>query len=105
MIWTPAWGTSNLGQAQLNTPTNRDPRERVWYFDDISFANALGAYYPGSTPVYDVLGVYPPGQAWDSATGTPGAPAWSQRNGFQVPQLEAAALPLIPACSSVVVGP
>lgn len=101
MIWTPAWGTSNEGQALLNTPENRDPRERVWYFDDLTFANAMGAWATGSAPVYDLLAVYPPGQAWDTATDTPGQPAWSVRNGFQVTTLEAQALPLLPACSSV----
>jgi len=63
----------------------------------------MGNWASGGTPVYDLLAVYPPGQAWDTATDTPGAPAWSQRNGFQVTALEAQALPLIPACSSVVV--
>jgi len=71
----------------------------------VTFANAMGAFVSGSTPVYDVMTVYTPGQAWDTATDTPGAPAWSQRNGYTVTQLEAAALPLLPACSSVVVPP
>jgi len=61
----------------------------------------MGAYVSGSTPVYDVITVYPPGQAWNSGNGTPGAPAWFDRGGFTVSQLETQATAQLPDCTKV----
>lgn len=61
----------------------------------------MGAWVPGSTPVYDVIAVYPPGQPWDAASGTPGTPAWFERGGFSVGQLESEALARLPTCIEV----
>ncbi|MCO4773354.1 MAG: hypothetical protein KDA24_25195 [Deltaproteobacteria bacterium] len=104
-MWTPAWGTSNQGAAEDETEFNRDPRERVWYFDDTAFASAMGAWVPGSTPVYDVIHVYAAGTPWDAATGTPGMPAWLDRGGFTVADLQVEATAELPACTSVVTPP
>jgi hypothetical protein len=78
VVWGPAWGLSGSeGQAGNLTPTNRDPRERVWFDANLQLGNNMGAWVSGSTPLYDKFLLYAPGRTWgDGGNDTPGAPSY-----------------------------